>query len=122
MKLMNIYEEVKRSLYHGTNYGIEEGYYFFSTSKHFAENYGEIVYGVDIDLGKVFDSTNIKHIEELYRAGIRLQDDYIGEDDYVDEFEKWGVRYDRDYNNLGYVTAQDFIKATDQFGNTWEPI
>jgi hypothetical protein len=103
-------------LFHGTSknkFKREDNLIFLSEDSEFAKSYGEKVYIIQVDLGNIFDSLNIKHIKKLYKAGFKLTDPYIS--DWGEEVETY------DYDNEEYPTAEDFIEST-YSNDTWNPI
>ncbi len=106
-------------LYHGSEYELEntlEGeYIYLSTEKEFSENYGENVWEIRVNLGRVFDSTNIEDIEIIYENGFVLTDECIRNKSTADT-------YFYNLENDCYDTAENFIKGYEAGGNTWEAI
>jgi hypothetical protein len=124
-KLRQIIREVltqgtlqKPIYYHGTNSTLEDtlkkDYVFISTSRLFSKNYGENVFELNANLGKIFYSYKLDDIKKIYSAGFFLTDPYLDQSD--DNFEGYNYKLQR------YDTPEDFIKVSDQTNNTWEPI
>lgn len=109
------------TLYHGTNHPDAldgNGYVFLSTKKEFAEDYGDLIFECEVNLGKVFKTWEPENIKTLYAAGFKLTDDYItqsyGPDDEIAQFY--------DFENDYYPTAESFINSPFFGSDTWEAI
>lgn len=92
-----------KSLYRGTN-SVEEvpnRLTWYSEDKDFAEGFGDILVNKNVKLGKVFDSTNIKHVQKLIDSGLELYNEY--DDTYFKTAKKAS----------NYADTWDFIENTD---------
>jgi len=90
-------------LYRGTN-SVEEvpnRLTWYSEDKDFAEGFGDILVNKNVKLGKVFDSTNIKHVQKLIDSGLELYNEY--DDTYFKTAKKAS----------NYADTWDFIENTD---------
>lgn len=104
------------TLYHGSNDENFEKYdkIFLSTDMDFAKSYGNKLFEVLVDVGNVFDSTNIKYIRLLYDNGFKLTDPYI-EKEEDDDIEGY------DFENNYYTTPKSFAMSKYN-STTWNPI
>jgi hypothetical protein len=85
-------------VYRGINQDNKDHNKFWSSSRSFAEDYGDII-EARLKLEKVFDTADEQQIKELYNNGIRLHDPY---------------------NDREYLTAEDYINSY-LFGvDSWE--
>jgi len=127
---------MKLKLYHGSKsnhqFKGDLAMTFLTTDLKFTNNneYGGadgFKYEVVVEVNNCFDSTNLGHIKNLYKAGFKLSDPYLHiedepefsfDDDYLNEgviIEEFG---DMDF----YKTAEDFCKSKTAQHSTWEAI
>jgi len=105
------------TLYHGShensNKFLKQKLIYLSTEKSFAKDYGINLFSVKVNLGKIFDSTNLKDIEKLYQSGFKLTDPYLDSDldNLVYNFKK-----------EEYPTAKSFINSPYSISDSWNAI
>lgn len=108
MKYLKTFEShsIYKIVYRGTNKKldfIKNDMVWASEEEHEASSYGKVVYELEVDLGKCFNSLELKDIQVLYDNGYYLHDSY-----YDDE--------EHEYN-----TAEDFCERGDS-SDTWSSI
>lgn len=89
---------------------------FFSTEKHFAEDYGENIFEVKLLTNNVFNSIDPRKIHELYDNGYTLTDDYAEDSGNMDFYSTY------DFDNDEYPTAEAFLQSPHSNSDTWEVI
>lgn len=72
------------TLYHGTSdnkqdYIEDKDYIFLSISPRFAQDYGDKLLQVKVNIGKVFNSLSLSNIQLLYKNGFKLYDPNVDE-------------------------------------------
>ena len=122
MRLLRFTEHTESNittLYHGSMFDEigHTGTIFLSKTKKFVEEYGANIFRCEVDLGRVFDSTKLPFIEELYRAGFKLSNQ-----DFNDDGESGGDPDQECYNYAErcWNTPRDFLRW--QKRNTWQSI
>lgn len=98
-----------KTLYRGTNLEIDDELIgkeiiFASEEEHFARNYGNNLYELEVDLGDVFDSTQRKYVEEAYKHGFKFVDDWLDRDEDEDNVEY-------DWENEEYPTIESYLNS-----------
>lgn len=105
-----------KTLYHGTSDNKKEfqndDIIFLSTSPTFAKNYGNNLLQIQVDLGTVFNSLELSHIQLLYKNGFKLYDPNVDED-----WDDIGYNFNKDE----FKTAKAFINSPTN-NNTWDAI
>jgi hypothetical protein len=105
------------TFYHGTNEGInkftDQDNIFITSDLDFVERFGVFIYSLKVDLGNIFDSTNINHIQKLYDVGFKIRDPYLDSD--------WDDM-DYDFEKDEYPSAKSFINSPHTRKNSWNGI
>lgn len=111
-----INENIKNTkvLYHGTSDNKKEFSHddiiFLSTDLNFAKNYGDTILNIEVNLGNIFNTLNLKDIQLLYKNGFKLYDPNVDED-----WDDIGYNFDKDE----FKTAKSFINSPTN-NNTWD--
>ncbi|MCK9417740.1 hypothetical protein M0Q97_13940 [Candidatus Dojkabacteria bacterium] len=105
------------TLYHGTSdnkqeYIDDKDYIFLSISPRFAQDYGDKLLQVKVNIGKVFNSLSLSDIQLLYKNGFKLYDPNVDE-----EMDDIGYNFNKDE----FKTAKAFINSPTN-NNTWDAI
>jgi hypothetical protein len=117
VKHIKLFENFDKAiqLYHGSEYvSLPQDYIFLSSEKSFSEDYGSHLFVCNVDLGNIFDTLKLEHIELLYNNGIKLSEYNSAEYDYDGFIENY------DFESDCYPTPMSFINGCGE--QTWEAI
>lgn len=64
---------------HKQDYIEDKDYIFLSISPRFAQDYGDKLLQVKVNIGKVFNSLSLSNIQLLYKNGFKLYDPNVDE-------------------------------------------
>lgn len=104
----------------------DNDYAYFSSTKEFAEDYGEYIWKCTFKTLNLFISYKKESIVELYKKGFKLRDTHIEFNwgnvgtSYEDAINAYDYDKTTSSDNWGYKSANDFISSPSFGSDTWE--
>jgi len=119
------FDEKKKTLYHGSTEPQNFNNFntiFLSENKDFSDEYGKYLYKVTIEPTNIFDSTDHKQMEKLFKDNDgKLYDPYNEEYITFEEYENGSYESDTweiiEYLGIGYFGNYDCIIITEGGSN-----